>query len=432
MAEVIDMNTRVLPAKTRYSAGVLPLGVQGQSSKRVISPQNAGPYNSVNNTIRFVISSQDLLDTSMTCLKFQTTVALADNAHHVRPETSINSIFKKLTIYSKSGGQILEQIDNYGLLHNLLSDMTMSQESRTGFESVLQGFGVTQNDGTVASNTGEVDFTGAASVTKTFMVPVMSGIIGGLMNRYLPIQLTGDLIADLEICNNYLVSSNAGTVKNIVVSNPQLHVQLVSIKGDFNEKLKQVCLSSSLFLSTTSYRCYTKQISTLSDSFVINERIKSCRSLLWRYYPAVGADSTSRDGAPVNHQLSSLQVRAGSSNFFPAQPCTDQVEYLYETLKALGVHNNTQYVNGNINAASWARNTAGSINAKGSATYGMDMDVYGPNSGVEAGTNLAIENPLYINITSTDADNAVVNCYVWLHYDMILKIGNDGSTTVSY
>ena len=130
------------------------------------------------------------LNTRMSYLKFQlknTTTGTAPLA----PDFNIASIFSRLELYH--GSNLLEQIHEYGMLVNLWHDMTGSTASFITNGNLLEG----------QSTTARLGASLAAGANQVYCIPLLSGIVGVLQNKYLPTgdMTAGDLRLELTLAN---------------------------------------------------------------------------------------------------------------------------------------------------------------------------------------------------------------------------------------
>ncbi len=106
----------------------------------------------------------------MSYLKFKVHNTGTDVAHIIASDFNIASIFSRLQMYH--GSNLLEQIHEYGLVVNLLHDMTGSIFSHITTSNLLEG----QHGST--ARTGEA--IPGANASRVFCIPLLSGIFGVL------------------------------------------------------------------------------------------------------------------------------------------------------------------------------------------------------------------------------------------------------------
>jgi hypothetical protein len=115
----------------------------------------------------------------MSYMKFQLKNTIAGTAP-LAPDFNIASIFARLEPYH--GSNLLEQINEDGLLVNLWHGMCSSSASFTTTGNLLEGQGAVIRTGASI----------AAGANHVYCIPLLSGIVSVLQSKYLP---TGDMTA---------------------------------------------------------------------------------------------------------------------------------------------------------------------------------------------------------------------------------------------
>ena len=127
---------------------------------------------------------ESFLNTRMSYLKFKLNNTSTGTAP-LTPDFNIASIFSQMECYH--GANLLKQIMEYGLLVNLWHDMCDFIASYITTGNLLEGQGTNIRTGaSIAVGASQMD-----------CIPLLSGIVGVLQNKYLP---TGDMTAgDLRL-----------------------------------------------------------------------------------------------------------------------------------------------------------------------------------------------------------------------------------------
>ena len=122
----------------------------------------------------------------------KTEEAAASKQATIAPDYSVSSLIARLEIYH--GSNLLEQINEYGLLHTLWTDMTGCMDARIITGNVIKGMSTTIREGerlTVGSS-------------KYYAIPLLSGIVGCVQSKYLSTgdMSAGDLRVEITLVNN--------------------------------------------------------------------------------------------------------------------------------------------------------------------------------------------------------------------------------------
>jgi hypothetical protein len=263
--------------------------------------------------------------------------------------------------------------------------------------------------------------------------------------KYLPLFLTGSLLLEIELAPYPTISTSGdGDECKYEISNVRLHTELLEFDATINTALTTMCQQSGLYLHATCWSSYANSISAQGQSILINERLKSVKSVFQTFGITRGKDDKGADNAQVltpwqnrsqarcHGFVNGFQLKFGS-NFYPTHKITgtsflahDNGEYIYELEKALGHYsdlNHSSIIN-NINFAD-----ASSVESKcGKAVYAIDTDLF-TSEPLESGINTILNNPLLILLNQSD--KFVGTAYTFLLYDAIFTIAPTGAFTVS-
>ena len=415
-----SINSRKPPQTILYSK-ITPLGLKARSIKYRTTPVTSGTYNAGNNTIRFNISSSTaFLDPHLTYLKFKVT---SGEAVIVTLDGSAHSFIKRLRITSKSGGFDLENINEYGNLYNMLSDIQLGTQYRAGAGALCEGFG-----STIGAN-------GHA----TYCIPLMSSIIGQMNNKYLPLFLTGDIQLEIELHARPMTVVVDANPLIWSVDNVELHTQLIEFSSEVNNTLRAIASTSGLYIHSTSWKYFPGMCAVgQSNNLMINERLRSVKTLLFGFRnPGIPADKKLASMGRSANSLSGYQMKIGQ-NLYPPQAITGEgnvagniSEFYAETLKAVGCYANS-HNHGVITPASFIINTvalSGVVATIGQAVFGIDLDAF-TKQNIESGVNTILDNPLNLML-SHSANSEACGCDMYLLHDQILVLQPDGQFLVS-
>ena len=441
-----DLSAQTLPIHMKFSE-MTPLAVSATSKRTKFLPTTGGIYTPNNNILRIPISSStDFLDGSGTVLKF---TYKNTTAQTITFDGSAHSCIQSLRLISTTSGQELELIRNYSQLHNMLSDLVMGPQQR--FAKSYEGYGYqgvlgpsTDVNGALVVVASAVkgatseDQLGcnevkiATTQSHTFMLPLLSSIIGQGQKRYFPLYLSGALMLEIEFASSFLpfVSSTAAALA-YEISNCELQTTCIQFGGDVNKQLFTMVERAGLYLHTNTWATYYNAINDANQNIQINERLKSVKSVFLTF-SKIPLDSLERYHARTHANVTRLQLKAGSL-FLPPQAlsATDSTaknncEFIVSTLGAIGEFQNPNHFS-LMNSATFA-SEGNLIGSCGRAVYGLDCDAF-TRANVESGLNLVNNSPL--NIIVTQSAGAAYNSFVYLLYDAVYTILPNGSCVKS-
>jgi hypothetical protein len=227
----------MLPKNLKYSQKVEP--AISRSYRTNLAPQNGtGPYN-LGDTITVNIPTRAnlVLVPSESYIKFKTTITSGAAANNFRwGAAGAHSIFQRIRVWS--GSNLLSDIDNYGLLSDIMYNMQVSTDSAMGKMNVTAG---TRNDlvtvqaatftasaglSSIQVNSGELiganpSVAAGATVSDTYCLTLIS-LMGSLCtSNYFPLfaATSAPIRIELQLVSN-LVQSMA--VAQATVSTAQL------------------------------------------------------------------------------------------------------------------------------------------------------------------------------------------------------------------
>lgn len=288
-------------------------------------------------------------DQSQSFLKFTvqctSTASASAGGSGVYLDNSAYSFFQRMDIYNSSN--LLETINEYGQLCNLLIDTSLTQSDKAGLSAMLgtnylptivqagATYAQYAYDNTITSPGDRsgmslaTNTTLASSNAYTFTLPLLSGVVGINASKCLPVgALNAPIRMELYCSPNddaiYYGSSGAGA--SWTISNVEFDVCYIELYDDvMNDQFHQ---GIPQYISSTTWRqASTYMPASTSGEFttLLPFRCASLNGLYARfrnYATAVqGANATAayRKGSSINPNLSSYYFRVGSS-IYPNKP----------------------------------------------------------------------------------------------------------------
>ena len=402
-----------------------------------------------------------------------------------------SSLIERIRIYS--GSSLIEDIGGYNKIFNLMSDVTKNngETETTGFVEgspsqppiapTIGGATDYENyrDIAACANVRPVNITSdflyptqnnpvaADNVPYQFEIPIMSGTIGTMCPKWLP--LSGASSAPIR-CEIELASRVTGMIQTTdsrdtggagvgaltwSLSNVELHADIVQLDANAM-RLVEESVGGQFTVNTSTFRHSQSVVAagSTSSSNILPFRFSSAKAFLTRAYDqasAAGAGALVLQSQSMglrnnttrfHHMIGSSHVPAnsvqcGNSEQTPLAGAaggsnrTNQpaVEAVTELMKAVHGKNILQLSN-HINVANWNHNVAPAIAAgaaatpgwlePGTFTYGVDLESQGKASAlIENGTS-TVSLQCFLNVDYDVATQQAVNLHSWCLHDLRL------------
>jgi len=332
------------------------------------------------------------------------------------------------------GSQTVDSIQNYNVIMNMLSNLTMSVSDKYGLQSA---FGYNKADGTNATpNLEELDgrtlITGAANLTGSFSAPLMSLLSSS--EKLIPLFAMPQLRIILTHESLNTMFRQDGTGGNIVqpatwvLSNVELRYKIVDMGGNVEEMIRgmgdKIYIKSQSFASSTNTLTAT---STGSNELIYNMRFASVKSI----FAINGSASNNSNGRFDSVDLTS---NTGEYSFliggqiYPQKPLsaqTNKAGILQELRSAIGSiydKNNSFAINTlEFNQISTVPGSTNSVTCPAKFYIGCSVEKLNSNSLL---TGISTQNsPISYRVTtgsSIGTANATVTLVV--NYDALIEV----------
>lgn len=454
-AEVQPSLSYSLPASARsYAVRVQPTNLSSVTSGSLSCGTTAAALSSdlafPNTNVIFDIptsqSPSTFLDTRFTTLNFKATVTIttagvggtaANMAANQRGGGA--SWFDLMTLYGGDGA-VLEQINEYGLVTDTITQLMMNQSQRDAVALPMGFLSSTNNQN--QGHSWEVltgAFNAAASVSAhSYSIPIMSGLIGAAADSFLNIGRVSKLqlvmqtpsILPITVVN---AATTTACVFTVTLSDFSLGLEYVDVGMDALSMIDSTLIDGQFYSHGTTYKTSSTALAATSGSVSLLSGLRgsSLKSLITRFQEnaltTAGGVNGKYDSKCPN--LSAFSYSIGGVKYPQASiNCLTQPALAYtETLKAVGAFNNAlfnpsiipdQYcvlsVGGvaqavtNTNGSDYYWNTSATSNSKQAGFFvGENLEKVakrGVFSGLDA-TSAPIFNELTIQNAITNAHN---------------------------
>lgn len=321
-------------------------------------------------------SPSTFLDNRFTTLNFQLNVSctgINGGAAGVLYDSYLRSgaysWFDRMYITSQNGS-ILEDITEYGLLNDTLVALQMNNAVRHG---VANQYGFDVNSNVVASQGHKINcmsaeitagnFSAFLNETHSYSIPLASGLIGMLADKFLNIGRTSKLQLVLQTSQlipitggvNTAFTTSAPTFQ-FTLSNMSLQCEYIDIGINALQMLDQTLVDGKAYIHGTTYRTSSTTIpanTSGSQTLLAGIRASSVKSLFARF--AQGGTAVvpgANTGGQSNGKYDSFNPMINAINFniggirFPQQPINPLLapsQSFCELQKSIGSFNNAQF-----------------------------------------------------------------------------------------
>ena len=302
-------------------------------------------------------SPSTFIDNRFTTLNF--TATYANGSTNVGVLTTANlrsnasSFFDRMYITSQNG-QILEDITEYGLVNDLLINFQMNNSVRDG-TAMQFGFDDSASLNTSQGHTIPAYAGTITNVTNSFSysVPILSGLIGALSDKFLNIGRTSKLQLVLQSSSvlplTIIAGATAGTVK-VTLSNFSITCEYIDIGSNALKMLDQTLVNNQAYIHGVSYRVTSNTIPAGTSgnlSLLAGIRNSSVKSLFVKYVDNRVDETDSSvnskyDGKNPSINAWALQIGGMRYPSNPLNPLLQPSQSFSEVEKAIGSFNNAQ------------------------------------------------------------------------------------------
>jgi hypothetical protein len=418
--------------------GPRPAAMRARRMQAIYVPQSGATDVGGGTTIRINIGTApaQYLLTSSTVLKFSVKNAVAYN---LDGSAGASAFIETLRVYH--GANMLEEVTGMGRLCSILNDVTRTPGEQGSIGSLTAGQSGIEPAAATTPSAAEVNAIarvcklvrtpapdGLGAATRTFTIPLVSGVIGSLARQAFP--LTAATAADLRV--EIVLAAEKNPVQNSSGTDPEWTASDFSIITDIlelspeSEALVVASTGGQFQMNTQSYRQSTAVVAedNTRSSILLPFRFSSMNSILLAHYKQTVTNSftnayTSRSRA----NLTDYYFRIGNSHV-PANPVA---------LGAVGVLPAEGFVNllkafhinvGNIQIGNSC--TSGNFNkAEPTTTHGtfciaQELEAFGPGSSskVESGVN-TLSQTVFFEGTYATVPNAM-DVAAWAFHDVRL------------
>lgn len=407
-------------------------------------------------------SPDTFLDTRLSALNFR--VVVTNGTATSTPTTTTAALrssgyayFDLLKIISQDGG-LLEYFPELGLVCDTVINGTMSNSDKEGM-----GFmGFASSFGAGDTNTGH-DISGIKGVVTAnaqcsynYSLPLMSGVLGVMNDKFFPIGLTKKLLLTLTtapILPFTIIVGTAGTNAQTVtvqLTDFWLNLETISIGQSAFRQITDSLHDGKIYMRGQTWKTTTGQIPAGTTGLInlpMGITASSCRSLFARFYesgtPGTANSSWGKYDSKGNFNqygwnIGGQQVPSSLYNplLYPAQA-------FRSFLMALGTFNSSQFKCGII-MKDYCKLLAGGSTANADSNYtlssyvdqqcefilGENLETI-PRRGLLSGQDLTFQKVnLTLSLPSANTNSVTVYCHALVDCITILDIQTGQVVTI--
>jgi len=401
------------------------------------------------------------LDNRFTTLNFQLTVTYSSigsqgsgTLYDAYLRGGGYSFFDRMYITSQNG-QIIEDIGEFGLINDTLVALQMNNAVRHG---VANQYGFDVNYAQVGSQGHKINIisssiTAAANMTEThtYSIPLASGVLGVLADKFLNVGRTSKLQVVLQtspvipITGGINAAWTTAPTIQVQLSNFSLQTEMIDIGINALQMLDQTLVDGKSYIHGTTYRTSSASLPAVQGftSLLAGIRASSVKSLFCRFAQSGTANTTNGLHGKYNSFnpiLNSINFSVGGIKYpqTPINPLLAPSQAFRETQMAIGSFNNAQFqscivpslycrlsaggtAQGNTNGATQEYNwntAADALGAQSQFIFGENVEVCA-RRGLLSGLN-ATSAPIFVEMNLAAAPTNTHTLYVQAMIDQVL------------
>ena len=331
---------------------------------------------------------------------------------------SAHAFIQRLELYH--GSNLLEQISEYNVLAHVLKDIGSGLDHRISVGSALEGSSIGDNrtGGAVPAGAG----TPLVPGERVFVVQLLSGLIGGLQDKYLPVgAMVGDLRLELTLAGVIDPFISLTTVPNWTIDKAELMLEYVQLQDSAAAMVTQMN-PEGYMISFDSFSTFSSTIPTGTSS--INTLIPARYSVLKTLLTSIRSDNNRDYSSKTITDRKNLFLNKGEWYYsvggvnMPATPVKTSTEAYAEMLKA-------QHALGSTSAPTMLQENTWNA-AEGSFLIAQDLEyLHGKSSKASNGVNtLSVNTHLIGKLAAPTGAEESHTVDSFAHYEGIMMVIN--------
>ena len=443
-------NPVALPSELNYA---LPTSLPKASFREVRQPPNLQTYTTAGQVMQFDIPSGrsgDFADPTTTYLHYMVTFTSAGvNATDFSYLLgSAYSFFLKQEVYGNNS-VLLEQINELGILGNMLLLNQLNDAERRGYSAAL-GTGFSATAYSASATVGHRIFFNATTENLTFeyAIPII-GILGHGTNKLIPVGEISGLRFELTLdaLTNFTLGVTANKLATFTLSNIEFVANYINLDSSSLELIHSLN-PQYLHIRTQTYKETTNFLPAGSGAgtydLTASLRLSSVKSLYTTCYPSNAIEGKYASANPNLVQGTSWIIGGQSYPQRTLDPSNKPADCFMELKKSFGsmsyttfigcINKNGYYTSSTNNGLMFAYNTnvANVITNPNQFFLGIDTEVLPRKESLLSGINTASSSTMAFRAQVGGALSAYQHTFVFFaYYDMILEIDRNTKTIIA-
>ena len=386
------------PAATSYSIKVQPSNITSVVSPTYTATASQSPLTGLtfpSQTLFFDIpagaSPSVFIDTRFSTLSFRATYSVVSAGTASVLTTGYQrsggySYFDR-TYVTAQNGNIVEDINEFGLVNDLLTSLQLNPATRDSL-SLQYGF---LTDAAALQSQGHswaaMATTMAASQIEShsYSMPLISSLIGVTADKFLNIGRTSKLQFALQTATELPITLTTGTVTtagtfNITLSDFALNLEYIDIGAAALAMLDSTLVDRKAYIKGVTYKTSSVSMAATSgtQSLLAGIRGSSVKSLFTRFYDQGTNNATNSYNGKYDSKspsINNINYNIGGLRFpnNPVNPLLNPAQAFRNLQMAIGAFNNSQFQSCIIPSAYCKLSAGGTAQA---LTVGATQDYY--------------------------------------------------------
>ena len=410
----------MLPRELQYVPTLPSLGDNVVNTTVVISPTNGASFGE-NSIVQFDLPQRGFLDPNTIYLRYKLTQTSAASAE-LKGTCCYTPFINLQTIF---GSSIVENIQNYGQIQNMLTQLTHNSSQKAGLAAPygLGDYAVTTAVTLLGANINGRICTASESISMACplrcILSESERLVPLAMMSGVRLQLTLDSIANMYTT---AVVPSAFAITN---------VELVYDQIDFGSATEAMVRSMGdrIYVKSASYACSNNTLATASTGTVdllYNTRLSSVKSLFANF----GGTSS----ASLNKVYDSYDITSGNGDYcfsvgglqYPARPVstvTNKTGAFMELKQAIGGIHSSQTNNFSISAGEFGvvGNATTTVRIPAKFYFGVNLEKLSTNGALLTGLSTQ-SAPIGLRINTSTATAQAHNISVIAMYDALIEV----------
>ena len=267
-------NTHSLTSDLFYN--LKPSTARCRSYQAAIPSSNKSTFAPGDTIVTYVGARRNcFLDCANSYIKFTIRNTDATAANNLTIDGTAASFINSLNVYH--GSNLLESVQQYDVLFSYLADFQLDMAKKLGLSAAF---------GCTPQRTG-LSLAGGGTNQMTFCLPILSGVVGVMNDKYLPLSLADDIRLEWALNPTYL-SVVAGLTNSTVADwsmiNFELQLNIVELSDDAMRMVSAVTpFTQPVYMHGSSWRHYSSVVPASAagqQSFLVPARFASLKGLV--------------------------------------------------------------------------------------------------------------------------------------------------------